>query len=52
MKEKEQEMEDHAAIATTEDLRGFSDAEIEAQNLEKSLNVVNQHAVEQFKSAE
>lgn len=40
----DQDFEDHARVQTNaEDLNGFSDAEIEAANLEKSLNEVNQH---------
>jgi hypothetical protein len=40
----DQDFEDHASVQTNaEDLNGFSDAELEAQNLEKSLNEVNKH---------
>ena len=45
-------MEEHERLQTTEDLRGFSDAEIEAQNLEKSLKMVNKQEEDQFKLAE
>lgn len=50
--EKEQVIEDHARLQTNEDFRQISDAEIEAKNLENSLNEVTKHEEQADKMAE